>query len=72
MSIPKLLMKFIGPLVSVLGSEGAGIPPDLLTCVPERVFVQPGTEVDSSVDSLNVSVAAGIIIHKLCSSLRSS
>ena len=48
-------MKFIGPLISVLGSEGAGIPLYLLTCVPERVFV----------DSLNVSIAAGIIIYKL-------
>ena len=54
----------------MLGSEGAGIPPDVLACAPERVMVTPGLSAHPALDSLNVSVAAGIIIHKLCHNAR--
>jgi len=55
------------PTVLVLGSEGGGIPPDLMSCVTQGVFVPPGRPLDTHVDSLNVSVAAAIVLHKLCS-----
>ena len=58
------------PTLLVLGSEGAGIPPDLLSNIQERVFVRSGSHVHASVDSLNVSVATGIILHKLCQDSR--
>ena len=58
--------------MSVLGSEGAGIPPEVLSSVHEKIFVSPYGNIvsDNYVDSLNVSVAAGIIINKLCQHLR--
>ena len=62
-----------------MGSEGAGIPSEILSCVPETIFVPPCIRpghhdivVDTTVDSLNVSVAAGIIINKLCQQLRNT
>ena len=58
-----------------MGSEGAGIPSEILSCVPETIFVPPFIRpgpVDTTVDSLNVSVAAGIIINKLCQKLRNT
>ena len=59
------------PTVLVLGSEGGGIPPEVMSCVTQGVFVSPGVGVDSQVDSLNVSVAAAIVLHKLCSYVES-
>ena len=56
------------PTVLVLGSEGGGIPPEVMSCVNQGVFISPGLGVDSQVDSLNVSVAAAIVLHKLCNS----
>ena len=58
------------PTLLVLGSEGSGIPPDILASVQERIYVPSSPLAHPSVDSLNVSVAAGIIIHKLCQHLR--
>ena len=54
----------------VLGSEGGGIPPDLLAEVQETVSISSCRFVDPLLDSLNVSVAAAIIIHSLCSHFR--
>merc|ERR1712096_424600 len=56
------------PTILVLGSEGAGIPPEVMSCVTQGVYISPSKWVDTQVDSLNVSVAAAIVIHKLCSS----
>jgi len=55
------------PTVLVLGSEGAGIPPEVLECVTQGVYIPPGIDLDNQVDSLNVSVAAAIVLQKLCS-----
>jgi len=60
------------PILLVLGSEGSGVPEELLEIIKEKIFVSPSRIVDLSVDSLNVSVAAGIIIHKLCQHLRNT
>ena len=54
------------PTLLVLGSEGGGIPPEVMSCVTQGVFISPGVGVDTQVDSLNVSVAAAIVLHKLC------
>ena len=59
------------PTVLVLGSEGGGIPPEVMSCVTQGVFISPGVGVDTQVDSLNVSVAAAIVLHKLCSYVES-
>lgn len=43
----------------LFGNEGEGLPPDLVTCCHEQVAIpMPG-----GADSLNVAVAAGIIMH---------
>ena len=57
-------------LLLVLGSEGGGIPPDLGSVVPERVFISSSPGRGEDLDSLNVSVAAAIIIHRLCSHMK--
>ena len=57
-------------MFAVLGSEGGGIPPELESAVPERVFISSSRAVDPAMDSLNVSVAAAIIIHRLCSHMK--
>ena len=69
-SVDDLSVTSMTPSLLVLGSEGAGIPQDLLSNIKERVFVRSGSHVHASVDSLNVSVATGIILHKLCQNSR--
>ena len=58
------------PTLLLLGSEGSGIPSDILSIVQQRIFVPSSPGVHPWVDSLNVSVAAGIIINRLCQHLR--
>ena len=65
-SIPVDNLDLACPTILVLGSEGDGIPPDVMSCVTKGVFISPGRGVNPQVDSLNVSVAAAIVIHKLC------
>jgi tRNA G18 (ribose-2'-O)-methylase SpoU len=50
-----------GPVVLVVGNEGAGLSPEVAAGVPNRVAIRmaPGVE------SLNVAVAAGILLHAL-------
>lgn len=63
------------PTVLVVGSEGEGIPEDILNTVHAGVYIPPtaariegrGCENTSYLDSLNVSVATGIILHRLLS-----
>ena len=54
-----------GPLCLVLGSEGEGLEPEWVARCDRRVTIpmRPGAE------SLNVAVAAGIILHHLMHSL---
>jgi len=54
------------PTVLVMGSEGKGIPPELLEGVTQGVHIPHTCQLDTQVDSLNVSVAAAIVMHKLC------
>jgi len=67
-SMPVDSISLTCPTILVLGSEGAGIPPEVMSCVTQGVYISPSKWVDTQVDSLNVSVAAAIVIHKLCSS----
>ena len=49
------------PVALVLGNEGAGISPDLLAAADRRV----GIPIRPAAESLNVAVAAGILLHQL-------
>lgn len=52
---------FKKPVAIVLGSEGEGVAPDLLRKVDDIIYI-PQT---GKMDSLNVSVAAGIILYEI-------
>lgn len=49
----------------VIGNEGRGVSPHLASLCTNAVFVQSSRELQPGVDSLNVSVAAAIILHSL-------
>jgi TrmH family RNA methyltransferase len=50
-----------GPVALVLGNEGAGVRPDLVAVAAQSVAVP----LESGVESLNVAVAAGIILYEV-------
>lgn len=52
-----------GPLALLLGAEGEGLSPGVLRTASHRVRIP----MRSGVDSLNVTVAAGIVMHRLWS-----
>lgn len=49
------------PLALIIGSEGAGLPPDVLAQVDERVTIPQ----DPAVESLNAGVAASILLYEI-------
>lgn len=51
-----------GHAVVLLGNEAHGLPDDILSGCSRRLMIEMGL----ATDSLNVSVAAGIILHNLC------
>lgn len=58
-----------GPTLLVLGSEGSGLRPLVRNACTELIQIRPPTApksaIVSNVDSLNVSVAAGVLLHHL-------
>lgn len=53
------------PTVLILGAEGKGVSPGLEKVIDKTIRIpgRPGT--DSTVDSLNVSVSAGVLLYEL-------
>ena len=49
-----------GRIALLVGSEEKGLPPEILRAVDVRVRIP----MEGSVDSLNVSVTAGILLHE--------
>jgi TrmH family RNA methyltransferase len=58
--VPLSQAKLDGPLVIFIGSEGAGLPRDLVTQMDELVVIPHS----SRVESLNAGVAASIVLHE--------
>ncbi|XP_078680414.1 rRNA methyltransferase 1, mitochondrial-like isoform X2 [Branchiostoma floridae x Branchiostoma belcheri] len=56
-----------GPTVLVLGNEGHGLSTELENLCTTKVTIQPGRELHPGIDSLNVSVATGILLHSILS-----
>ncbi len=54
----------LNPVVLIMGSEGKGISPNILKACDQLVHIPAANKLDS----LNVSVAAGICLHHLCMS----
>ncbi len=52
------------PLLLLLGAEGSGVDPDLVARADGTVTVP----LERQIESLNVAVAAGILLHELCRS----
>jgi 21S rRNA (GM2251-2'-O)-methyltransferase len=54
------------PTILMMGAEGAGLKASLLNAAHYKVGIRHGREVDEvGVDSLNVSVAAGLLCHDM-------
>ncbi|XP_064620878.1 rRNA methyltransferase 1, mitochondrial-like [Lineus longissimus] len=56
--------------ILLLGNEGKGLSPNLLTFCDSLVTVRPRGFMNPAVDSLNVSVATGILLHSLTRNFR--
>lgn len=53
------------PTVVVVGNEGIGMRPQVEAKCSKFVTIQPGRELHPGMDSLNVSVATGVLLHSL-------
>lgn len=60
-STPLQKVDFTRPVAIILGSEGEGIAPELLRIADHIVFIPQA----GGIDSLNVSVAAGIMLYEV-------
>ncbi|XP_059181080.1 rRNA methyltransferase 1, mitochondrial [Centropristis striata] len=56
------------PTVLLMGGEGEGLSQQLLSLCQTLLTIPPGRELSLGVESLNVSVATGILLHALLSS----
>ncbi|XP_077601722.1 rRNA methyltransferase 1, mitochondrial [Crocuta crocuta] len=55
------------PTVLVLGNEGSGLSKEIQASCQLFLTILPGRQLPSGLESLNVSVAAGILLHSICS-----
>ncbi|XP_054857720.1 rRNA methyltransferase 1, mitochondrial [Eublepharis macularius] len=55
------------PTVLLLGNEGYGLSPETRSLCRRMLSIFPGRALPPGIESLNVSVAAGILLHSLCS-----
>ncbi|KAM4886719.1 rRNA methyltransferase 1, mitochondrial [Sylvia borin] len=58
------------PLIVVIGSEGEGLSLETQLQCQKMLAIPPGRALHPGIDSLNVSVAAGILLHSICSQKR--
>ncbi|CAN9508799.1 unnamed protein product [Ophioblennius macclurei] len=60
------------PTLLLMGGEGDGLSPELLDLCETLLTVPAGREMIPGVESLNVSVATGILLHSLLASRKSA
>nr|XP_030143806.3 rRNA methyltransferase 1, mitochondrial [Taeniopygia guttata] len=58
------------PVIVVIGSEGEGLSLETQQQCQRMLAIPPGRALHPGLDSLNVSVAAGILLHSICSQKR--
>uniref|UniRef100_A0A8D0G5P8 rRNA methyltransferase 1, mitochondrial n=1 Tax=Sphenodon punctatus TaxID=8508 RepID=A0A8D0G5P8_SPHPU len=58
--------RWTGPTLMVLGNEGFGLSPAIQSLCHKMLTILPGRELHPGTESLNVSVAAGILLHSIC------
>ncbi|XP_048338725.1 rRNA methyltransferase 1, mitochondrial [Sphaerodactylus townsendi] len=54
------------PTVLLLGNEGHGLSPESRSMCQRMLSIFPGRDLQPGIESLNVSVAAGILLHSIC------
>lgn len=60
------------PTLLLMGGEGGGLSRELLSLCQTLLTIPAGRDLFPGIESLNVSVAAAILLHSLLSSRRSS
>ncbi|XP_013374883.1 PREDICTED: rRNA methyltransferase 1, mitochondrial [Chinchilla lanigera] len=55
------------PTLLLLGNEGSGLSQEVQACCQLLLTILPGRQLPPGLESLNVSVAAGILLHSICS-----
>ncbi|XP_050785291.1 rRNA methyltransferase 1, mitochondrial isoform X1 [Gopherus flavomarginatus] len=55
------------PTVLVLGNEGYGLSLETRSLCHRMLIIPPGRTLQPGIESLNVSVATGILLHSICS-----
>ncbi|XP_058903566.1 rRNA methyltransferase 1, mitochondrial [Kogia breviceps] len=55
------------PTLLVLGNEGSGLSREVQASCQLLLSILPGRQLPPGLESLNVSVAAGILLHSICS-----
>ncbi|XP_071621123.1 rRNA methyltransferase 1, mitochondrial [Heliangelus exortis] len=55
------------PLIVVIGSEGEGLSLETQLLCHRMLAIPPGRALHPGIESLNVSVATGILLHSICS-----
>ncbi|NXA10498.1 MRM1 methyltransferase, partial [Sapayoa aenigma] len=58
------------PIIVVIGSEGEGLSLETQLLCHQMLAIPPGRALHPGIESLNVSVATGILLHSICSQKR--
>ncbi|NXG16212.1 MRM1 methyltransferase, partial [Grallaria varia] len=58
------------PVIIVIGSEGEGLSLETQLLCHRMLAIPPGRALHPGIESLNVSVATGILLHSICSQKR--
>ncbi|NWR89786.1 MRM1 methyltransferase, partial [Furnarius figulus] len=58
------------PVIIVIGSEGEGLSLETQLLCHRMLAIPPGRALHRGIESLNVSVATGILLHSICSQKR--
>ncbi|XP_020642612.3 rRNA methyltransferase 1, mitochondrial [Pogona vitticeps] len=58
--------RWTSPTVLMLGNEGSGLSPEIRSLCHRMLTIPPGRELEAGIECLNVSVAAGILLHSIC------
>lgn len=64
--------KMTKPTLLLMGGEGEGLSKELLSTCQTLLTIPAGRELVPGIESLNVSVATGILLHSLLSSRSST
>ena len=71
-AIPCHTLQLDQPTVIVLGSEGKGLRTNVQMACSELVRIGASSALPEGIDSLNVSVAAGILVHHFLTSMKNN